>query len=179
MAIFKPINNIRLLNVLYKFKIKIIINKKGRDMGYIKKEFGKNLRVVRTARKLTQGALADMVGIDQKQLSRIENGDSFATAETIEKLCHYLDVPVGVLFNIQPVEIPKDENAMIALADYKKNFDQLSKEFAKVSLNSNTTEFVCLAMLALENHEARKRLKSILHGMDLMVQPASRVKADY
>ena len=28
MAIFKPINNIRLLNVLYKFKIKIIINKK-------------------------------------------------------------------------------------------------------------------------------------------------------
>ncbi len=147
-------------------------------MGYLKKEFGKNLRVVRTARKLTQGALAERVGIDQKQLSRIENGDSFATAETIEKLCHFLDVPVGVLFNIQPVEIPKDESAMIALAEYHKNFEQLSKEFAKISLNSNTTEFVCLAMLALENTEARKRLKAMLHGMDLMPQYSSRVKAD-
>ena len=41
----------------------------------LKKDFGKRIKALRTARKLSQAELAELVGVEALAISRIENGD--------------------------------------------------------------------------------------------------------
>lgn len=50
------------------------------------KNFGKKLRDLRKAKGFTQEALAEKAEIDEKHLSRIENGKYFPTYSTLSKL---------------------------------------------------------------------------------------------
>ncbi len=56
------------------------------------KDFGKNLRNLRKAKGFTQEVLAEKAEIDEKHLSRIENGKYFPTYSTLSKLLNALDV---------------------------------------------------------------------------------------
>ena len=74
-----------------------------------KKELlGLRLKEYRENRKLTQDKLAEMVGIDPKHLSRIENGRNYPSLETLEKILDSLDVSYEEIFNFQLL-VSKDE----------------------------------------------------------------------
>lgn len=64
----------------------------------IKKEFGKILRDIRISRHLTQEKMAENIGIQPENYSRIENGLSFPKPENIVKISKVLGVEVAELF---------------------------------------------------------------------------------
>ena len=64
----------------------------------MKKMFGQRLRELRTAKKLTQETVAELIDIKPENYSRIENGLSFPKPENIFKLSKVLDVEIAELF---------------------------------------------------------------------------------
>lgn len=59
---------------------------------------GRNLKLAREARGLTQMRLAELAGLSTSHLGEIETGRKFASAETLELLCGALDRPAWTLF---------------------------------------------------------------------------------
>ena len=60
------------------------------------KEVGLQIRIIRKAKRLTQEAVAERVGIDPKSLGRIEKGTYLPSLETLGKLAQALDTPISV-----------------------------------------------------------------------------------
>ena len=60
--------------------------------------FGQRLRELRTAKKLTQETVAELIDIKPENYSRIENGLSFPKPENIVKLSKVLEVEIAELF---------------------------------------------------------------------------------
>lgn len=54
------------------------------------KLFGKRLKELRKINKLTQEQLSEIIGLDPKQICRIENGACFTTFETLQKFQKFL-----------------------------------------------------------------------------------------
>jgi len=59
---------------------------------------GKNLKLYRKAKKLSQDQLSEKVDISVKHLSSIERGLTFVSADLLEKLAVSVGVPVFYLF---------------------------------------------------------------------------------
>lgn len=57
-------------------------------------QFGKKLKELRKAKGLTQETLAEKADIDEKHLSRIENGKYFPTYLTLTRLLKALDTSI-------------------------------------------------------------------------------------
>ena len=70
-------------------------------MSQLKKAFGYNLRLLRKSRNLTQEKLAELVDLNQRQLTRIENGISFVSSDVLEKLVIALDIDIKELFDFK------------------------------------------------------------------------------
>lgn len=84
--------------------------------------FGKRVRELRKARKLTQEQLAEIVGLDSKQIGNIETGAGFTTMATLEKLAKVFGIEMFQLFNFSH----NDENLeqdLIALIKHSSDED--------------------------------------------------------
>lgn len=67
-----------------------------------KKELlGLRIKELREQNKFTQDKLAELVGIDPKHLSRIENGRNYPSFETLEKILENLNVSYEEVFKFQ------------------------------------------------------------------------------
>ena len=64
----------------------------------IKKLLGRRIKEIRTKRKLTQEKLAEMIGVGERNLSKIECGNNFITAETLSKVINALSIEPQELF---------------------------------------------------------------------------------
>ena len=64
----------------------------------VKSVFGKNLKLYRKAKKLSQEQLSEKVDISVKHLSAIERGLTFISADLLEKLALSVEVPVSRFF---------------------------------------------------------------------------------
>lgn len=64
----------------------------------VKKSFGEKVKRLRKKRNLTQEQLAEMIDISPRNLSKIEVGDCFVKAETLERLLTALEVTTEELF---------------------------------------------------------------------------------
>jgi len=62
------------------------------------KEFGMNLRQLRKEKGFTMEALADEVGLEYRQLGRIERGEVNTTIVTLLRISEVLKVDLNVLF---------------------------------------------------------------------------------
>lgn len=134
-------------------------------MSYLKKALGENIKRYRKLHKLTQEHLAELVEIDQRQLARIEAGESFATAETIEKISEKLNISINHLFNIQNFET--DNTTLNVIEQYNSNYKNLNAKIKKIAESDNKTEFILLACDALEKRIAREKLKGYILGLDM------------
>jgi transcriptional regulator with XRE-family HTH domain len=64
----------------------------------IKTILGENLKFYRKVKQLSQEQLSEKVDISVKHLSSIERGLNFVSADLLEKLAFYVDVPVFYFF---------------------------------------------------------------------------------
>ena len=71
---------------------------------YLKKEFGLKLKEIRKLKGYTQEKLSEKIGINLRQLARIEAGESFVTAETLYNICLVLRVNPSQLFDFEIYE---------------------------------------------------------------------------
>lgn len=74
-------------------------------MDIIKKGFGERLKTLRKIKNYTQEALAEEIGINLRQLARIESGESFISSTTLYKICKILNVTPKTLFNFSIEDI--------------------------------------------------------------------------
>ena len=65
----------------------------------IKKKFGEQLKTLRKIANLTQEQLAEDIGINLRQLARIEAGESFVSSDTLYNICRVLNVSPKSLFD--------------------------------------------------------------------------------
>ena len=217
-------------------------------MTYFKKAFGQNLKLLRKAKNLTQEQLAELVNLNQRQLTRIENGISFVSSDVIERLIVALNIDVKTLFDFQlekeilcqtgtdntPYYRVIDNNKVVVIEEYQSkidknkleekvikeapdkylldvsqklgkpifvqyfkdnkltetytynpngNIDFISNEkeetkekkiekllykIKKIANNEKQLKYVDLAIESLFNSSARKELKTLIDGMDLL-----------
>jgi len=68
---------------------------------------GNKIRQYRKSKALTQEQLAELIGIDNKHLSRIEKGKHLPTYNIVRKLAKVLDFDIYALEEISITEIPQ------------------------------------------------------------------------
>ena len=73
----------------------------------IKKLLGKKIKELRIKRGFTQEQLSEKIGIGERNLSKIECGNNFVTAETLSNLLNALKVSAKDLFDF---DYYKNEN---------------------------------------------------------------------
>jgi transcriptional regulator with XRE-family HTH domain len=81
--------------------------------------FGKRVAELRKERRLTQNALADMIGIHVTQLRRYEAGTSQPTLDVLRKLAQSLRVSADVLVFGEGERGPDD--------DFRLQFEAIAK----------------------------------------------------
>ena len=64
----------------------------------LKKDLGKKIQSIRKKKKMTQEKLAEKINIDPKNVSKIENGNNYPSAETLQAIANALGVDVYELF---------------------------------------------------------------------------------
>lgn len=67
----------------------------------IKTLLGKRIKELRKQANLTQEELAEKMDIDQRNLSKIECGNNFVTAETLSKILKTLNIDAKELFDFK------------------------------------------------------------------------------
>ena len=77
--------------------------------------FGNKLKKLRKAKGYTQQTLAEKAGIDEKHLSRIENGKYFPTYNTLNKLLKALGVSIEET-GLDLEQIKVNDNPLMAKA---------------------------------------------------------------
>ena len=60
-----------------------------------KKAFGKRLKELRNSKCMTQAKLAEIVGVHEKQISKIESGAHYPTFENFIKILDALDTSIS------------------------------------------------------------------------------------
>ena len=70
-------------------------------MSKLKEQFGKRLKELREEQGLSQERLAEQAGLHRTTEGKIERGNRWPEAETIEKLANVLDVSYQELFQFE------------------------------------------------------------------------------
>ncbi len=71
-------------------------------------DIGNAIRIIRKKKGISQGELAQKIGISQTSLSQIEIGIKFPRKNNIDKICKTLEIPVAylLLFCINDEDLP-------------------------------------------------------------------------
>lgn len=64
----------------------------------LQRRFGLRIRTLRESRKLTREDLAELSELSPQNIAKIEAGDRFVTADSLDRLATALDMPVNDLF---------------------------------------------------------------------------------
>ncbi len=64
----------------------------------LKHQLGQKIQILRKKRRLTQEKFAELIGIDPKNVSKIENGNNYPSSETLTSIAKALDVDIYELF---------------------------------------------------------------------------------
>lgn len=77
-------------------------------MKSLKQKLGARIQEIRKSKNLTQEVLAEKIEMDKPNLSNIECGKRFMTAETLEKLANALEVEEKELFDFGHIKNRKE-----------------------------------------------------------------------
>ena len=105
-----------------------------------KKILGEKFKKYRKEKGLTQFQLAELVGLNEKQISRIEAGQNYPTYTTFAKLIEILEININNFSTNQEIKINKNQEELIKLI--KKSTDIELKIYADVvkSIKKNLKE---------------------------------------
>jgi len=113
-------------------------------MNEIRQFFGKNLKQLRLQAGFTQEKLAEQIGINQRQLTRIETGRSFPSFATLDSLCNILNISADRLFDFSNYcEICKNgtDNTVYYVAQKSENnVIMLKEKYPQYDIKTSETE---------------------------------------
>lgn len=89
---------------------------------------GEKIRELRKNRGLTQEQFAELIGVEQKHVSRLELGKSLPTIERLEKITQTLGVSLRDVFDFNYLEDP-----MARLCSLEEMMKQLDEEHQKMA----------------------------------------------
>lgn len=127
-------------------------------MANLKQAFGANLKLIRKSKNITQEKLSEMIDIHPRQMSKIENGEHFPSAKSIEKICLALGVPLRVLFDFEIDMLSGDSG-------FNKNISMLVNRIIRISKSDSESEFLKLAADSLHDRQSLEELYLIVKGM--------------
>lgn len=91
-------------------------------MTSLKYKFGKRVRELRKNVGLTQEQMAEIIGIEPPNISKMENGMHFPQPEKIEKIAKALNVNIFDLFEFEHLQ--KKEDLIKYIKSEIENFDE-------------------------------------------------------
>ncbi len=71
------------------------------DKQLLLKKFGKNVKIERIKRDLTQEQLAEIMGVSQNYVANIEGGKENMSLGKILELSNYLNTDINILLNFR------------------------------------------------------------------------------
>ena len=93
-------------------------------MEHLKEKLGARIQEIRKSKKITQEKLAEMIGLDIPNISNIERGKRFVSANTLENIINALDTTPKELFNFEHIksrdELLNDLNTIIQSSSDKE-----------------------------------------------------------
>ena len=108
-------------------------------------EIGTFIAAKRREKNLTQEALAEILGVSNKTVSKWENGKSMPDYAVVEDLCRELDVTVAELLGGKEKETPNEEQYEMLL--YKVQAEEQRNAAKSSSVNVGVTFGSALAMV--------------------------------
>ena len=129
-------------------------------MNCIKKAFGSRLKSLRKSRNLTQEQLAEQIGINIRQLARIEVGESFITADTLYNICKILEISPSLLFDFE-IDNKMHLNVLDEVDNDSlyNNYQLLKEKILTIDKNKAKLEFMNVAFDSLTSRDALEQLK--------------------
>ena len=94
-------------------------------MSDIKSQLGQRIRELRKSKNMTQEQLVEKIGSDTNNLSKIENGKKFMSAEKLVKIAQALDVDIKELFDFGHIVSDIELKEKITLELNNLNSNQL------------------------------------------------------
>ncbi len=92
-------------------------------MNDTKKYLGARIQELRKKLGLTQAALAELVEIDPKHMSKIECGRCFPSFELLDKIAYKMNVPIGDFFVVEHLH-----NRSELISDLVEKLEAMSDE---------------------------------------------------
>lgn len=93
-------------------------------------QLGKKIKELRKSKGFTQQQLAELIDIDDKHLSKIENGIHLPTYSTLKKLSKAL------CYNLQDIEDVSIENSIVSNPIYQKALKVLNSANSDIQLQN-------------------------------------------
>lgn len=87
----------------------------------IKQKLGARIKELRKQKGFSQERLAEMIDISQNSLSKIEIGENFLSADTLEKLLQALNINVQQLFDFE--HLKNNKELLNDIYEYLNNLD--------------------------------------------------------
>ncbi len=87
----------------------------------IKQKLGARIKELRKQNGFSQERLAEMIDISQNSLSKIEIGENFLSADTLEKLLQALNINVQQLFDFE--HLKNNKELLNDIYEYLNNLD--------------------------------------------------------
>ncbi|QHI94990.1 helix-turn-helix domain-containing protein [Aristophania vespae] len=130
---------------------------------------GNRIRLIRILRGLTQGNLADALGITFQQIQKYERGANRVGASRLYEMSNVLDVPIGFFFDDlrEPsVSLSMHEEQQPLRPTAKSKLLKKSEvvDEAKLFTSAETLELV-RAYYRIENVSARRQVLALLQSL--------------
>lgn len=93
-----------------------------------KELLGARIKELRKSRNLSQEALAEVIEVEPRHLSRIEVGKSYPSLDRLERISKALDVPLKDFFEFMHLEESADR-----AQDIEKMVKELDEDYQKVA----------------------------------------------
>lgn len=117
---------------------------------------GRNVRVWRISKGLSQAQLADRLGITFQQVQKYETGANRIGTGRLVKIASILGVPISALFEGTTAAEP--EQSLLALVSDSRSF-RLAHAFAAIKHNAFRLSLVALVERIAAVEEAKRRRK--------------------
>jgi transcriptional regulator with XRE-family HTH domain len=117
----------------------------------VDKLVGRNIRVLRLAKGLSQTELADELGVTFQQVQKYEKGTNRVSASRLQEMCHVLQVPVQFFFEGLP-EVKASARSR----------DEASDAFASEFLASSDGITVAKAFNQIKNRALRRLIVQLV-----------------
>jgi len=94
--------------------------------------FGKRFKELREAKKLTQEQLAEYLGVEARQISRIETGKCFTTLDNLSKIAQIYNIEIKDIFSFNHQK-NKEELIDATIAIMRSSSEENCRKIYKIS----------------------------------------------